>query len=613
MLANRTNLYDLASTYGSPVWCSHLDDTWPEVASAHPCESSYLAKPTKPGEVRLCYLGQSGECLSSLLESCSNLPPGAPSPLPPPPSPPSLPPLPPDLPPSPPLSPSPLQPSPSHPPPPPPSPPEQPPSPPGSPPSPPALPSPAPPSPSHPPPPLVPPSLPPPPPPLPPLPPLPPPPPHPVVFLQLEVGGDVSDYSNTTELSRRIAEHANVSAADVSVVVAAGSVVLSVNIRVPPSTIAAAVEASVQSVMGTAASASAALGIAVISDPIILTIATPPSPPRPSPPPPTPPTPPPPQPSQPPTPPLPQPAPPCPTSPPPATPPPRLPPPPFAPSPTPPPPSPSPSGPSPRPPPDPPAMPPVLGSGQTAAPLTAGTDGAQSATVLAIVCAVAGVVVVVSVGFAYRARLRSFSTSGGRPSKLVNLERDPISDHRSVKAKLREYELAFEAEHGFKPRKVAEWGAMWPEYERYVALRRMATQSKLESGRLSTRDLLGAARLASATSSTDDRLPEHSADGPLTPPPTSPSILKSASADTSACAPVASPVLVHPSPPQPSTEPSMHTAPPEGMPVTSAPSTSYSKPGGPSPRKVRLRTAPSIALRWPPLPSALDGLPFHRP
>jgi len=130
---------------------------------------------------------------------------------------------------------------------------------------------------------------------------------------------------------------------------------------------------------------------------------------------------------------------------------------------------------------------------------------------------------------------------------------------------------------------------MWPEYERYVALRRMATQSKLESGRLSTRDLLGAARLASATSSTDDRLPEHSADGPLTPPPTSPSILKSASADTSACAPVASPVLVHPSPPQPSTEPSMHTAPPEGMPVTSAPSTSYSKPGGPSPRKVLFR------------------------
>jgi len=73
---------------------------------------------------------------------------------------------------------------------------------------------------------------------------------------------------------------------------------------------------------------------------------------------------------------------------------------------------------------------------------------------------------------------------------------DPVADHKTVKSRLREYEIAFEQREGRKPRKRTEWGEMWPEYERYAALRKMATQSKLaplEAGMLSTRDLLGAA------------------------------------------------------------------------------------------------------------------------
>lgn len=56
---------------------------------------------------------------------------------------------------------------------------------------------------------------------------------------------------------------------------------------------------------------------------------------------------------------------------------------------------------------------------------------------------------------------------------------DPVADHKEVKARLREYEIAFEQREGRKPRKRAEWGDMWPEYERYAALRKLASSSKL--------------------------------------------------------------------------------------------------------------------------------------
>ena len=56
---------------------------------------------------------------------------------------------------------------------------------------------------------------------------------------------------------------------------------------------------------------------------------------------------------------------------------------------------------------------------------------------------------------------------------------DPEADHKVTKARLRQYELEYEAKHGVKPRKRSEWGEMWPEYERYAVLRKMATEKKL--------------------------------------------------------------------------------------------------------------------------------------
>lgn len=63
---------------------------------------------------------------------------------------------------------------------------------------------------------------------------------------------------------------------------------------------------------------------------------------------------------------------------------------------------------------------------------------------------------------------------------------DPEADHKAVKAKLREYEQTYEAQHGVKPRKRSEWGEMWPEYERYAVLRKMASDKKLASAGSST-------------------------------------------------------------------------------------------------------------------------------
>ena len=67
--------------------------------------------------------------------------------------------------------------------------------------------------------------------------------------------------------------------------------------------------------------------------------------------------------------------------------------------------------------------------------------------------------------------------------KLPPIESDnPEAEHREVKAKLREYEIAFESRNGFKPRKRTEWGDMWPEYERYAALRKMASDKRDSEG-----------------------------------------------------------------------------------------------------------------------------------
>ena len=45
------------------------------------------------------------------------------------------------------------------------------------------------------------------------------------------------------------------------------------------------------------------------------------------------------------------------------------------------------------------------------------------------------------------------------------------AEHKAVKARLREYEIAFEAEHGVKPRKRRDWAPVIDEYERYSQLR----------------------------------------------------------------------------------------------------------------------------------------------
>ena len=121
-----------------------------------------------------------------------------------------------------------------------------------------------------------------PPPPPPPPPPLPPPPPSQsapstvqpsteTVVLTLTASGSVSDYSDTSSLQQAVATAAAVDKSLVTIRVAAASVIITATIAVPAATTATAVQASLSSTLGTAATASAALGIIVESDPVITT------------------------------------------------------------------------------------------------------------------------------------------------------------------------------------------------------------------------------------------------------------------------------------------------------------------------------------------------------
>jgi len=87
--------------------------------------------------------------------------------------------------------------------------------------------------------------------------------------LKLTASGSVSDYQDTSNLKQSIATAAGVSASDVTIKVEAASVIITATIKVPASTTSAAVQASLNSELGTAADASAALGITVESDPTI--------------------------------------------------------------------------------------------------------------------------------------------------------------------------------------------------------------------------------------------------------------------------------------------------------------------------------------------------------
>ena len=89
------------------------------------------------------------------------------------------------------------------------------------------------------------------------------------MILTIIASGDVSDYADTTSLRQKIADAAGVDASLVTISVTAASVLITATIVVPASTTPAAVQTSLTSTLGTAAAASAALGITVESDPSI--------------------------------------------------------------------------------------------------------------------------------------------------------------------------------------------------------------------------------------------------------------------------------------------------------------------------------------------------------
>ena len=89
-------------------------------------------------------------------------------------------------------------------------------------------------------------------------------------MLTLRASGSVSDYSDTSALQTSIADNAGVDPSLVSISVVAASVIITATIKVPASTTADALQATLTSRLGTAASASTALGITVESEPTIV-------------------------------------------------------------------------------------------------------------------------------------------------------------------------------------------------------------------------------------------------------------------------------------------------------------------------------------------------------
>ena len=93
-------------------------------------------------------------------------------------------------------------------------------------------------------------------------------------MLTLTASGNIDDYDKG-DLEGKIATRAGVDASLVSVTITAASVLITATIAVPASTTAAAVQTSLSSTLGTAADASAALGVTVLSVPTIV-VAEPP-------------------------------------------------------------------------------------------------------------------------------------------------------------------------------------------------------------------------------------------------------------------------------------------------------------------------------------------------
>jgi len=88
--------------------------------------------------------------------------------------------------------------------------------------------------------------------------------------------GDAADYADTSALRRAVAAEAGVEPEYVSVLIQAGSVLLAVTISVPSPLSPTAVQAALQTSLGTATLASAALGITVEQAPQISVAAPPP-------------------------------------------------------------------------------------------------------------------------------------------------------------------------------------------------------------------------------------------------------------------------------------------------------------------------------------------------
>ena len=102
-------------------------------------------------------------------------------------------------------------------------------------------------------------------------------------MLTLTVSGTVSDYADTSSLRQKIATAAGVEDASlVTISVEAASVIITATIAVPATTTAAAVQSTVSSNLGTAADASAALGVTVEAVPTVTITVTSSAPPPPS-------------------------------------------------------------------------------------------------------------------------------------------------------------------------------------------------------------------------------------------------------------------------------------------------------------------------------------------
>ena len=107
------------------------------------------------------------------------------------------------------------------------------------------------------------------------------PPRTPPTALAFDRSGSVGDYRNTSSLQRRVAAVAGVSPSLVSIRVAAGSVIITATIGLPPSATASVVRASLAARLRTAAAASAELGVEVVSAPRVAVappLASPPPP-----------------------------------------------------------------------------------------------------------------------------------------------------------------------------------------------------------------------------------------------------------------------------------------------------------------------------------------------